>query len=168
MRGRSCCPAGEVRCTFFCDSYTRLEEPPNSKELLIESVGPVFLFCVLCIIPRENKGTNSPLMYVSYLFIYFISQKTSRKKKKITMVKPFARSSGMDISKYRRPPATPSRWARRGPIRRILFNYLNRLRKKIISALIYFISFFSLLPTRSPRNRCDRAPLTSPSGSVSV
>ena len=84
------------------------------------------------------------------------------------MVKPFARSSGMDILKYSRPPrATPLRWARRGPIRRILFNYLNRLRKKLISALIYFISFFSLLPTRSPRNRCDRAPLTYPSGSAS-
>jgi hypothetical protein len=70
--------------------------------------------------------------------------------------------------KFSRPPrAIPSRWARRGPIRRILFNYLNRLRKKIISALIYFISFFSLLPTRSPQNRCDRAPLTSPSGSAS-
>ena len=25
-----------------------LEEPRNSQELLIESVGPVFLFCVLC------------------------------------------------------------------------------------------------------------------------
>ncbi len=25
-----------------------LEEPRNSEELLIESVGPVFLFCVLC------------------------------------------------------------------------------------------------------------------------
>ena len=67
----------------------------------------------------------------------------------------------------RPPPATPSRWARRGLIRRILFNYLNRLRKKIISTLIYFISFFSLLPTRSPRNRCDRAPLTSPPGRAS-
>ena len=74
------------------------------------------------------------------------------------MVKPFARSSGMDILKYSRlPRATPSRWARRGPIRRILFNYLNRLRKKLISALIYFISFFSLLPTRSPRNRASAA-----------
>ena len=70
--------------------------------------------------------------------------------------------------KFSRPPrAISSRWARRGPIRRILFNYLNRLRKKLISALIYFISFFSLLPTRSPRNRCDRAPLTSPSGRAS-
>jgi hypothetical protein len=25
-----------------------LEEPRDSQELLIESVGPVFLFCVLC------------------------------------------------------------------------------------------------------------------------
>ena len=102
-------------------------------------------------------------------YLSTLSHKRLSEKKKITMVKPFARSSGMDILKYSRlPRATPSRWARRGPIRRILFNYLNRLRKKLISALIYFISFFSLLPTRSPRNRCDRAPLTSPSGSVSV
>jgi hypothetical protein len=36
-------------------------------------------------------------------------------------VKPFARSSGMDILKYSRPTrATPSQWARRGPIGRIL------------------------------------------------
>ena len=113
------------------------------------------------------KGQQSP--YVSILLIYLLYlTKDLAKKKKITMVKPFARSSGMDILKYSRPPrATPSRWARRGPIRRISFNYLNRLRKKLISALIYFISFFSLLPTRSPRNRCDRAPLTSPSGRAS-
>ena len=113
------------------------------------------------------KGQQSP--YVSILLVYLLYlPKDLAKKKKITMVKPFARSSGMDILKYSRlPRATPSRWARRGPIRRILFNYLNRLRKKLISALIYFISFFSLLPTRSPRNRCDRAPLTSPSGSAS-
>ncbi len=103
------------------------------------------------------KGQQSP--YVSILLVYLLYlPKDLAKKKKITMVKPFARSSGMDILKYSRlPRATPSRWARRIPIRRILFNYLNRLRKKLISALIYFISFFSLLPTRSPRNQASAA-----------
>ena len=107
--------------------------------------------------------------YLLYLLIYLLYlTKDVAKKKKITMVKPFAGSSGMDILNIAAPPrATPLRWARRGPIRRILFNYLNRLRKKLISTLIYFISFFGLLPTRSPRNRCNRAPLTSPSGHAS-
>ncbi len=41
------------------------------------------------------------------------------------------------------------------------------LKDNKISTLIYFISFFNLLPTWSPRNRCDRAPLTSPSGRAS-
>ena len=63
--------------------------------------------------------------------------------------------------------ATSSRWTGRARCRRILLNYLNRLRKKLISTLICFISFFNLLPTRSPRNRCDRAPLTYPSGCAS-
>ena len=37
-------------------------------------------------------------------------------------------------------------------------------KKKIITTLIDCILFFDLLPTRSPRNWSDRAPLTSPSG----
>ena len=63
--------------------------------------------------------------------------------------------------------ATASRWTGRARCRRILLNYVNKLRKKLISTLIYFNSFFNLLPTRSPQNRCNRAPLTSPSGCVS-
>jgi len=46
-------------------------------------------------------------------------------------------------------------------------NYVNRIRKKLISTLIDFILFFDLLPRRSPRNQSDRAPLTSPSGLAS-
>jgi len=113
------------------------------------------------------RGQTVPLhIYCTYLST--LSHKRLSEKKKITMVKPFARSSGMNILKFSRPPrAITSQRACRVPIRRILLNYLNRLRKIIISSLIYFISFFSLLPTRSPRNRCDRAPLTSPSGSAS-
>ena len=40
-----------------------LEEPRNSEELLIESVGPVSLFCVLC--------------HIVPLFIYFVIIRTS-------------------------------------------------------------------------------------------
>jgi len=43
---------------------------------------------------------------MTYLFIYFISQKTFSEKKKITMVKPFARSSGMDILNLAAPPGS--------------------------------------------------------------
>ena len=60
---------------------------------------------------------------------------------------------------FSRPLAgTSSRWTGQGRCRRILFNYVKQLRKKLISKLIYFISFFNLLPTWSPWNRCDRAP----------
>jgi hypothetical protein len=48
-----------------------------------------------------------------------------------------------------------------------LLNYANYPRKKLISTLIYFNSFFNLLPTQSPRNRWDRAPLTCPSSRAS-
>ena len=60
-----------------------------------------------------------------------------------------------------------SRWVGRGLRRRILLNYANYPRKKLISTLIYFNSFFNLLPTQSPRNRWDRAPLTCPSSRAS-
>jgi len=44
------------------------------------------------------KGQQSP--YVSILLVYLLYlPKDLAKKKKITMVKPFARSSGMDILK---------------------------------------------------------------------
>jgi hypothetical protein len=35
-----------------------LEEPRNSQELLIESVGPFVLFCVLCHIVSTNRVAN--------------------------------------------------------------------------------------------------------------
>jgi len=62
---------------------------------------------------------------------------------------------------------TYSWWTGQGHCRRILFYYVKRLRKKLISTLSILISFFNLLPTWSPRNRCDCAPLTSPSGFAS-
>ncbi len=99
-------------------------------------VGDVDAMCALSIIKSNahdiipRKGDKrSP--YVSIVLIYLLYlTKDLAKKKKITMVKPFARSSGMDILKYSRlPRATPSRWARRIPIRRILFNYLSAQKK---------------------------------------
>ncbi len=73
---------------------------------------------------------------------------------------------GYDI--FSRPLAgTSSWWTCQRRCQRISFNYVNRRRKKIISTLIYFISFFNLLPTWSPQNQCDWAPLMSPSGFVS-
>ena len=62
---------------------------------------------------------------------------------------------------------TSLQWTGQGRCWRILLNYVNQLRKKLISTLIYFISFFNLLPTWLPWNRSDRAPLTSPSGCAS-
>ena len=49
--------------------------------------------------------------YLSYLFIYYFINLTKdlAKKKKITMVKPFAGSSGMDISNIAAPPRQPLR-----------------------------------------------------------
>jgi len=47
----------------------------------------------------ENKGTTVPLrIYPTLIYLLYLT-KDLAKKKKITMVKPFARSSGMDILK---------------------------------------------------------------------
>ena len=106
--------------------------------------------------------------YLSYLFIYYFSHKRLSEKKEDHHGEAVRRVQRHGYFKYSRPPqATSSRWADWRRLRRILFNYVNQLRKKLITALIYFISFFNLLPTWSPRNRCDRAPLTSPSSRAS-
>ncbi len=62
---------------------------------------------------------------------------------------------------------TSSQRTGRGLFQRFSLNYVNRLRKKLISILIYFISFFNHLPTRSPQNWCNCTPLMSPSGHAS-
>jgi hypothetical protein len=50
-----------------------------------------------------------------------------------TIVDPIAGSNGMDILNIATPPlAYPFRWPRRGLVQRILFNYVNRLRKQYI------------------------------------
>ncbi len=41
---------------------------------------------------------------------------------------------------------TSSRWTGQRQCRRILFNYVNRLRKELINTLIYLISFFNCSP----------------------
>jgi hypothetical protein len=57
----------------------------------------------------------------------------SLKEKNTTMAEPFAGPGGMAMGiNSRPPPATSSRWVGRGRIQRNLFNYVNRLRKKII------------------------------------
>ena len=93
----------------------------------------------------EKKEILHKLTVHTYIRNYYISTLSTKdfaKINKITMVTPFV-------------------W---GLCWRILLNYVNWLRKKLISTLIYFILFFDLLPPRSPRNQSDRAPLTSPSG----
>ena len=113
--------------------------------------------CLGSMITRSVTG-----IYRTYLST--LSHKRLSEKKQDHHGEAVRRVQRHGYFKYSHPPwATPLRWARGGPIRRILFNYLNRLRKKLFSTLIYFISYFNLLPTRSPRNRCDRATLTCPS-----
>jgi len=78
-----------------------------------------------------------------------------REKNKITMVTPFAGSYGMAMSFLATPSLQPLRDGLfEGSVEGfyILLNYLNWLRKKLISTLIDFILFLGLLPTRSPQN----------------
>jgi hypothetical protein len=79
------------------------------------------------------------------------------------MAKPNARPDGMAIGISGRPtPETSSRWVGQGRLRRILFNSLNRLRKKLFIDHIYFIIFYPPLPTRPPQNDQMQPPLRSP------
>ena len=52
--------------------------------------------------------TTYGMLQVSIVLIYLLLYLTA-KKKKITMVKPFAGSSGMDISNIAAPPRQPLR-----------------------------------------------------------
>jgi len=89
------------------------------------------------------------------------------KKMKTTMVGSFARSIGMTIANTNKYS-----WEhhRKGLVEGAvdgLYGLENQLRKKLSITLIYFILFFTIFSTRSPRNRSDRTPLTSPSGRAS-
>ncbi len=80
------------------------------------------------------------------------------------MVKPFTVSYAWYII-FSHPLAassSPSWWTGQG-----LWNFVNQWRKISSKILIYFISFFYLLPTWSPQNWCDHAPLMSPKGGMS-
>jgi len=83
------------------------------------------------------------------------------------MVGPFARSIGTTIANTNKYS-----WEhhRKGLVEGAVdgkYGLVNQLRKKLIIAHIYFILFFTIFSTRSPRNRSDRTPLTSPSGRAS-
>jgi hypothetical protein len=109
-----------------------------------------------------DPRTLHPCQIIAIIRQNDINRSTSRKKKKIIMVTPFAGSYGMAMSFFSHPiAATSSRWTVRGLCWAILLNYVNWLRKKLISTLINFILFFGLLSTRSPQNWSDRAPLNS-------
>jgi hypothetical protein len=79
------------------------------------------------------------------------------------MAKPNARPDSMAIGISGRPiPETSLRWVGQGPIRRILFNSLKPLRKKIFIESIYFILFFALSELDHVRNDHVASPLRSP------
>ena len=115
---------------------------------------------------NRSPDAKSPPNYCNNLPKWsspLINRSTSRKKKKIIMVTPFAGSYGMAMSFFSHPlAASSSRWTVQGFSWAILFNDVNWLRKKWISKLIDFILFFRLLSTRLPRNWSDRAPLNVP------
>jgi hypothetical protein len=60
------------------------------------------------------------------------------------------------------PPATSLRWVDRGRVRRNLFNYVIRLRKKLFSAGINFILFFTSTELDRLQNDHIAPPLRSP------
>jgi hypothetical protein len=80
------------------------------------------------------------------------------------MAEPNARPNGMAMVLIAAPPPVTSlQWVGRGPIRRILFNSFNWLRKKLFIESINFILFYPPLPTRPPQhNQMRPPPLHSP------
>jgi hypothetical protein len=79
------------------------------------------------------------------------------------MAEPNARPDGMAMVLIAAPPpVTSSRWVGRGPIRRILFNSFNWLRKKIFIDGIYFILFFASSKLDHVQNNHVAPPLQSP------
>ncbi len=65
--------------------------------------------------------------------IYIHCKKDLAKKMNTTMADPIAGSNGMDILNIAAPPpANPFRWPSHGLVQRILFNYVNQLRKQYI------------------------------------
>ncbi len=106
------------------------------------------------------------ITYIVLIYLLYLTKDSSQKEHHHGEAVRLIPLHGYDI--FSLPLAgTPSRWTGQRRCWRILFNYVNRLRKKLINTLIYLISFFNLLPTWSPRNWCDRAPLTSPTSFVS-
>ena len=80
------------------------------------------------------------------------------------MAEPNARPDGMAIGISSRPtPETSSRWVGQRRLRRILFNSLNRLRKKLfIDYIIYFIIFYPPSQLVCPKTVKCIPPLRSP------
>ena len=77
---------------------------------------------------------------------------------------PFAQSIGMTIANTNKYSWEHHRTGLVEGAVDGLYGLDNQLRKKLSITLIYFILFFTIFSTRSPRNRSDRTPLTSPSG----
>ena len=79
------------------------------------------------------------------------------------MVEPIAGVQWHGYCTYGNPlAAISSQWVGWGPHCRILFYYVFWLRKKINTTLIYFMLFFILIRTWSPRNCFICSPLASP------
>jgi hypothetical protein len=83
-----------------------------------------------------------------------------RQKKKLTMVMPFTESYSMAMLFAATSSLQPHCDTVQGLSVKVLLNYVNWLRKKIIRTLINCIIFFDLLPTQWPHNLSDRTPLT--------
>jgi hypothetical protein len=76
-----------------------------------------------CVQLRKKYGT----------VIHIHRKKDLAKIMNTTMADPIAGSNGKDILNIAAPPpANPFRWPRQGLVQRILFNYVNQLRKQYI------------------------------------
>ena len=106
-----------------------------------------------CVQLRKNYGTT----------IHIHRKKDLAKIMNTTMADPIAGSNGMDIFNIAAPPpANPFRWPSRGLVRRILFNYVNQLRKQYIYWKHLFYFNFHIHLIRSPQNDGIALPPRSP------
>jgi hypothetical protein len=86
-------------------------------------------------------------------------------KKNTAMVELFSGSSGMAIVNQLTPPqGTYAEGADQGPCCRVLYNFVNLPRHKIIIELINYILVFYPLPTQMPPKRWNHASPTFPPG----
>jgi hypothetical protein len=107
----------------------------------------------VAIIYNNTKHKYLSLVLLLHRNKYAETPGINQPKKEITMVEPFARSSGKAIANQLTPPlGVYAGGADQGRCSRVLYNCSDRLRKKLISELSNFILVFMPSQLNCPQN----------------